>query len=78
MERYDFEIVNGKERTVVERGVAIDNPRAVWPRVASIAQRINAPGRLIRVSNAAGKIVVLVGVATALQLCADILNNLPG
>jgi hypothetical protein len=32
---------------------------------------------MIRVTNAAGRIVVLVGVATALRLCAEIYMAMP-
>jgi hypothetical protein len=76
MERYDFEIVSDRERIVLERGVELADQSALWRRIARIARRIGRPGSLIRVSNAEG-VVVLVGVATALQLCADLLNSLP-
>ena len=76
MERYDFEIVSDLERIVVERGVELPDQSALWRRIAIIARRIGGRGRLIRVSSAEG-VVVLVGVATALQLCAELLNSLP-
>ena len=77
MERYDFEIVDGERKVVVvEREVAIADNTAMWLRIAAIARRVGARGRLIRVRKAGG-IVVLIGAATALQLCADLINNLP-
>ena len=77
MERYDFEIVTDRERIVVERDVAVPDQQAMWVRIAKMARRLGgASGKLIRVTNARG-VVVLIGVATALTLCADIINNLP-
>jgi hypothetical protein len=76
MERYDFEIVTDKHSVTVARDITVDNPRDLWLRIAAIARSVRAQGSIIRVRHGAG-IVVLVGAASALQLCADLLNNLP-
>ena len=76
MERYDFEIVTDRERVVVERGVDVPDQQAMWVRIAKLARSVGASGQMIRVTNGGGA-VVLIGVATALTLCADIINNLP-
>ncbi|MDE2361438.1 MAG: hypothetical protein KGM42_02075 [Hyphomicrobiales bacterium] len=77
MERYDFEIVTERGPIVVERDVAVPDQLAMWTRIAKLARKLGgAPGKLIRVTNEKG-VVVLVGVSTALTLCADIIANLP-
>ena len=76
MEKYDFEVVDEHGRVAVERSVEVPDSTAMWRRIAVMARNLHARGRLIRVTNGKG-IIVLVGTATALQLCADLLNSLP-
>jgi hypothetical protein len=77
MKRYDFEVLQDKKIIISERRVALADARAMWWRIGRIAKGIHEPGCVIRVTNAAGKIVVLVGVTTAIRLCADALLTLP-
>jgi hypothetical protein len=77
MEHYDFEVVNGSEKIVIARHVVVTDVRAMWSRIGSIAKDIDKPGCLIRVTDAGGKIVALVGVATAIRLCVEVLGTLP-
>ncbi len=65
MEHYDFKVRGDDETTVLFRSVAFDDIRAVWKMVASLARDIGVSGGRIVVSNAAGEVVILVGVATA-------------
>lgn len=65
MERYDFTVLKGDETIAAARAVALEDPRAAWPRVAELAKNFDEPGCRIRVTNAAGEVVVLVGVAAA-------------
>ncbi|MDE2578054.1 MAG: hypothetical protein KGL46_04545 [Hyphomicrobiales bacterium] len=77
MERFDIEVVNHEKRTLVEHAVAIENSREMWLWIGRVARRNARKGATIRVLNAQGYIVALVGVATALQLCAEFFSNLP-
>ena len=65
MERYDFEVLKGDETIAAARSVALPDPRAAWPRVAELAKNVDEPGCRIRVTNEAGEVLVLVGVAAA-------------
>jgi hypothetical protein len=49
----------------------------MWSWIWSIAKDIDKPGCLIRVTDTAGKIVALVGVAAAIRLCVEVLGTLP-
>ena len=76
MDHYDFDVLDGGARIAVARGVALPNSRAIWSRIATIAKGFGRPGRLIRVTDSAGKIVILVGAATAIRLAAEMLGSL--
>jgi hypothetical protein len=65
MERYDFKLRREEETIVVFRSVALDDLRAVWAMVASMAGDVGDLGGRIVVTNQAGEVVILVGVATA-------------
>jgi hypothetical protein len=77
MQNYDFEVVNGTEKIVIARRVALTDVSVMWSWVGSIAKGINKPGCLIRVTDTAGKIVALVGVAAAIRLCVEVVGTLP-
>jgi len=77
MEHYDLEVLDHGVRVVVAHGVELPDSQAIWRRIHSIAQRINKPGLMIRVTNSTGRIIILVGVATALRLFAGASGVLP-
>lgn len=77
MEHYNFEVLADGERAVIAQRVPLPDTSALWLQIGRIARRFNEPGRMIRVTNAAGRIVILVGVATALRLCAEIYISMP-
>ncbi len=65
MEHYDFKLRGDDETMVVFRSIALEDMRAVWNMVASLARDVGVSGNRIVVSNEAGEVVILVGVATA-------------
>jgi hypothetical protein len=65
MERYDFKLRRDEETIVVFRSIALEEMRDVWAMVASLAQDVGDLGGRIVVTNQAGEVVILVGVATA-------------
>ena len=65
MEQYDFAVLRGDETIATARTVALPIPSAAWSRVAELARNVDEPGGRIRVTNAAGEVVVLVGIAAA-------------
>lgn len=67
MEQYDLEVRQGEETIAVERSIELSTPKALWTRIAELANRVYAPGRTIRVMNRGGEIVILVGVAAAIR-----------
>jgi hypothetical protein len=75
MEHFNFEVVNSAERIVIARRVALKDVSAMWSWIWSIAKDIDKPGCLIRVTDTAGKIVALVGVAAAIRLCVEVLGT---
>lgn len=77
MEQYDLEVLDHGVKVLVAREVLMADSRAIWSWIAGVAKRIEKPGRLIRVTNSAGKIIILVGVATAIRLWADMAGALP-
>ena len=77
MDHYDFDVLDGGTRISAARGVALPNSRAIWSWIAKITKGFGRPGRLIRVTDLAGKIVILVGAATAIRLAAEMLGLWP-
>jgi len=77
MERYSIELVEAARATAVLRDIAPSTSHDLWTRIGAIARTVNRPGAMIRVTNTAGKIVILVGVATAIRLGADALGGFP-
>jgi protein-disulfide isomerase-like protein with CxxC motif len=70
VEHYDFEVLEGDKAIAAVWSVALQNPKAIWPRIADLAREVYAPGRKIRVTNQLGEMVILIGVAAALR-CAS-------
>ena len=71
MEQYDFAVLKGAETIAATRS-ALPDPRAAWSRVAELAENVDEPGCLIRVTNEAGEVLILVGVAAARGMAADV------
>jgi hypothetical protein len=72
MERYDLKLRREEETLVVFRSVALEDMRAVWAMVASMARDVGGLGGRIVVTNQAGEVVILVGVATARSYSAKV------
>ena len=66
MKHYDFEVLKGETVIVAERSIVLPELAAVWSKIAELARAVEEPaGCKIRVKDQAGRIVILVGVATA-------------
>ena len=65
MQYYDFEVLKGDETISTERWVSLPDLREAWPKIAEIAEKIDAPGYRIRVNDEWGATVILIGVAAA-------------
>lgn len=65
MDTYSLEVVKEGQTIAAWRSVALRNSSAAWPKIAEMAKSVDEPGCQIRVTNAAGEIVILVGVASA-------------
>ncbi len=70
MDSYNFEVINEDRTIAATRTVALCNSRAVWPLITELAKSVRKRGYQIRVTNAAGEVVILIGVATALHYFA--------
>jgi hypothetical protein len=64
MANYDFAVLKGNKTITAAHSIALQDPRAAWPRVVALAQNVDEPGCRIRVSNEAGDVVILVGIDT--------------
>ena len=62
--RYDLEVLRDNKIVVAERFVLADS-RDLWPRIAGVAKHVDEPGCQIRVTEEAGGIAILIGVAAA-------------
>jgi hypothetical protein len=67
MHLYNFEVLKDGAVIAIERAVRLVDARAAWPEVARLARRHDEPGCKIRVKDAAGRIVILTGVASVLR-----------
>jgi hypothetical protein len=72
MARYDFEVIEGGEAIESVRCIELQNPKALWSRIAELAKKVYAPGRTIRVTNHLGEMVILIGVATAVRYVSSV------
>jgi hypothetical protein len=64
MQYYDFEVLQGDDVIVVERDVALVDPRAAWPKVIRLAKALTTPGCRIRVREQ-GDTIILIGATAA-------------
>jgi hypothetical protein len=75
MKHYDFEVLKDGAIVVAERSIVLPELAAVWSKIAELARAVEEPGCKIRVKDQTGRIVILVGVATArgleTQACDD-------
>ena len=51
-----------------EQTIALPDTSAAWPKISELAKTFHAPGHKIRLRDAAGGIVILIGVS-ALRRC---------
>jgi hypothetical protein len=65
MKQYDFEVLRDGAVIVAERSIVLPELAAVWSKIAELGRAVKEPGCKIRVKDQAGRIVILVGVATA-------------
>ena len=54
------------------RSIELQNPKALWSRIAELAKKVYAPGRTIRVTNQLGEMIILIGVATAIRYVSSL------
>ena len=54
------------EVVFAESSVFLDDARAAWPKIRNLAKRIARPGCRIRVREASGQTVILIGALAAL------------
>ncbi len=62
--RYDLEVLRDDEIVAAECLVVTDS-RDLWSRIARMAEHVDEPGCQIRVTDEAGGIAILIGVAAA-------------
>ena len=63
IQRYDFEVLKGDETISAERSVWLSNSGDAWPKVAELAEKFNARGCRIRVTDQSGETVILIGAS---------------
>jgi hypothetical protein len=71
MQRYDFEVRRGDETIAFQRSIELQTPRALWLRVAELAESVPTPGGRIRVTDQSGDIVILTGIVAARLVAAS-------
>jgi hypothetical protein len=62
---YDFEILKDDEIIAAVRSIALPNLSAVWAKIAQLAENVDEPGCLIRVTNDTREMVIFTGTAAA-------------
>lgn len=67
MPRYNFEVLNRDEVVFSEPSVVLDDARAVWPKIKKLAKRVALPGCRIRVREASGQTIIIIGAVAALD-----------
>jgi len=65
MVTYRFDVFDRDQTVVASQSVVFSNSRAVWPKVTELAWRVGESGGQIKVTDQAGRVVVLVGVNSA-------------
>ncbi|WP_298428437.1 hypothetical protein [Rhodoblastus sp.] len=65
MQRYDFAIVKNDETIAARQSVALPDLKAAWSHVTELARTIDEPGTRIYVTNPAGEVEILAGIAIA-------------
>jgi hypothetical protein len=65
MQSFDFEVLQGDDVISAERGVALRDSRAAWPKVIGLANALDSPGCRIRVREHHGDTVILIGATAA-------------
>jgi hypothetical protein len=65
MKLYDFEVLKDGVVISTSHAIALPDLAAAWPMIAAMAKTVDEPRGRIRVTDEAGGIVILTGVATA-------------
>jgi hypothetical protein len=65
MQHYDFAVLKNDETIAARKSVELPDLKAAWSHVTELARTINEPGSQIRVTNRAGEVEILAGVAIA-------------
>lgn len=68
MRYYDFALVNGGETIAAVLSVAPANLGAAWSWIAGLVTDANRPGCVVRITDEAGEVVVMVGLDATRRL----------
>jgi hypothetical protein len=71
MQRFTFQLMNRDQAVLAQMEEFLPDERAIWPRVARLADSADEPGARIRVLNERGRIVASLGVASAQRLLQE-------
>jgi hypothetical protein len=69
MVTYRFEVFDRHQTVAANQSFVFCNARDVWPKVTELAWAIGESGGQIKVTDQAGRLVVLVGVNSARRAC---------
>ena len=65
MQRYDFTVLKKDETVTATKSIALPDLKAAWSHVTELARTIDEPGTRICVTNPAGEVEILAGIAIA-------------
>ena len=68
MSRYSFEVFSGPITVTNQTDVELADRRAVWDRVIDLARTTREPGARLIVRDAAGEVIVSIGLGTGRNL----------
>jgi hypothetical protein len=65
MQHYNFAVLKNDETIAARKSIELPDLKAAWSQVTELARTIDEPGSRIRVTNRAGEVEILAGVAIA-------------
>lgn len=65
MQHYNFAVLKNDESIAARKSIELPDLKAAWSHVTELARTIDEPGSRIRVTNPAGEVEILAGVAIA-------------
>ena len=65
MQHYNFAVLKNDETIATRKSIELPDLKAAWSQVTELARTIDEPGSRIRVTNRAGEVEILAGVAIA-------------